>query len=75
MTKCKITKKCGNAEVGTIFVQGLHGTPPYDTWKGKDPDFFWWEEGTFLEDNSFLWETALWGKNEDGTDYSYAEIF
>ena len=74
MKRIVITKKCGNAEIGTVFIQGLHGTPEWDTWQGKPPEFFYWKEGTTKEDNAFLWETALWGENEDGTTYSYADV-
>ena len=73
MQRVKITKKCGNAEVGTIFVQGLHGIPDYDYWKDYDPEKMYWEEGLDKSEDAFLPVNVLWGTHE-GKEYSYAEV-
>lgn len=68
MKRIQITKKIGSAEVGEIYVQGLHGIPN-GRWQESDaghkPEDFFWLEGTTQEDNAFLFRSWIWGEQED----------
>ena len=57
--KIKIIKLIGNMKrTGYIYVRGLHETPKYyledEREEYKNPDNWYWREGTSKEDNDFL---------------------
>jgi len=74
MEKIQLTEKVGNAEKGSIFIQGLHGVPDHDVWKDEKPEDFYWKAETPKKENSFLFVHTIWGKNEEtGEEWNYAK--
>lgn len=69
--KVKVIKEFGNgSNLGTVYVQGLHGTPDYYKNKGapySNPKKWFWREGSKKEDLCFLHENVVRQAVADGT--------
>lgn len=59
----------GQVKAGTRFVQGLYGLPKDKYWEFHNVNEFYWEEGSTLDEQKFLFKDWIWGKGK-----SYAKI-